>query len=228
MIDETAESQEGMYPLQAKQKTKASVSFRGKYQSFWDRLTEQLISQGVEVGAGSNKKVNGSDILHMIIDQLVMFSCSSLVSIRDAATEAAFAMSECITNTLLELKEQRDVAQRQISAEERNKSKAAVAKNPKYQAYVKQKASAVQQIQVLSEMSSLVFTSILMHRHRDSQENIRLLCARALVHMVKFDTKASLKGEYLKYIGFLCSDHSNVVRAEAVNSVGKILEGVRF
>lgn len=72
---------------------------------------------------------------------MVSFSTIALVNIRDAVSEAAFCIANVLLSECQELKEQVEVAQRQMNAEE-NKSKGVAKQNPKYQAYLNQKNSS--------------------------------------------------------------------------------------
>ncbi len=101
-------------------------------------------------GSSSSKKkkaLDGKDVLNAIVDQLTSFSCSKLLNIRDAATDAALSLGKRIVERGVAAKEQRDTARRQIAAEEKshnNKSKGSLIKNPKYQACIKQKEAATE------------------------------------------------------------------------------------
>lgn len=101
--------------------------------------------------SSSSSSSLGHDILRTVIDQLVSLSSMALVNIRVSVVEAAL----CINQSLLqggcsELRQVVATAQRQMAAEEANRSSKALAvQNPKYQACLKQRNSAAKVITMI-------------------------------------------------------------------------------
>ncbi len=82
----------------------------------------------------------------------------------------------------------------------------------------------VQDLGALFQLSSGLVQSILVHRIKDFSEEVRVVCVRHLRAFLLFDPKAQLRLEYLKYVGFCCSDFSHTVRLEAVRIITSLLE----
>ena len=97
---------------------------------------EKLLSLPRESG---NKRILGHEILRTAVDQMVALSSMAVVNVRDAVTEAALSVSQAVLRACKALRVELETVQRQISAEEKGRSKAQAQLNPKYQACLKQR-----------------------------------------------------------------------------------------
>lgn len=110
------------YPLTEKPKTKASRSFRDKFDNFWIEWIEHIISiisssicesdnnntttsstnitnnktKTTTTTQTKSKKSYGLEILRTVIDQLVSLSSMSVVNVRVSITEAALCIAKGI------------------------------------------------------------------------------------------------------------------------------------
>ena len=78
-----------------------------------------------------------------------------------------------------------------------------------------------------TRLSELIFNSIFAHRYRDTNERIRANCTRRLGQWLLKDPVRMLEDTYLKYLGWMCSDRSHLVRLEAISAISKLCE-VRY
>ncbi len=76
----------------------------------------------------------------------------------------------------------------------------------------------------MSALCNTLFNSVLVHRLKDFNEEVRVVAVRHLQAFLRFDPKAPLRVEFLKYVGFSCSDFSAMVRLEAVKLVWTLLQ----
>lgn len=76
----------------------------------------------------------------------------------------------------------------------------------------------------MEELCGNIFNSVFVHRLKDSQETVRALCTRHIGDWLPLNPAKYYKDDYLKYIGWMCFDHSASVRKEAVRSIGKLLK----
>lgn len=74
------------------------------------------------------------------------------------------------------------------------------------------------------DISDSIFNSIFIHRFKDAQSDVRLVCIRHINEWIQFDLKRDIKVEYLKYLGWACSDHNSNVRLEAIMSITSLLK----
>lgn len=73
-------------------------------------------------------------------------------------------------------------------------------------------------------LSQVIFTSLIVHRMKDVNDNVRAVALEHLYDFIIFDPLKALKEDNLKYIGFACFDHSALVRLTAVKLLVKLLE----
>jgi cohesin complex subunit SA-1/2 len=73
-------------------------------------------------------------------------------------------------------------------------------------------------------MSILIFDSIFVHRYKDSNDMIRAHCCTRLGDWLLQDPNRLCEEKQLKYLGWMCSDRSIIVRFEAVNAISKLCD----
>ena len=73
-------------------------------------------------------------------------------------------------------------------------------------------------------MNDTIYKTVLLHRYRDANGVVRTTCAYHFGEWICCDIKDTLKDEYLKYIGWLCSERNHYVRKEAVIALSKIIQ----
>ena len=72
-----------------------------------------------------------------------------------------------------------------------------------------------------------MYQSVFLHRYRDSNVDIRVTCAFHIGQWIAIDVDELLKDEYVKYIGWLCSEPLKEVRLEAVKALAHIVQVIR-
>ena len=73
-----------------------------------------------------------------------------------------------------------------------------------------------------------LFEGVAMHRYRDSNEELRATCAAAIGSCIAKLPETFLKESYLKYLGWMVSDTSSVVRATAVGKLVGVYKACGF
>lgn len=65
-----------------------------------------------------------------------------------------------------------------------------------------------------------------MHRVKDFHEEVRVTALQHLIDFVRFEPSAKkpLRVEYLKYLGWACSDFCSQVRMDAITSIQELAE----
>jgi hypothetical protein len=101
------------------------MSFREKYQSFWELLAEKLfllsstssVSGKTKTGGkrGDKEENAGIELMKLILDQLYPLARLSLINLRDAAAEAALSFAHGLFPLLKEIKDLKDTAARQVN-----------------------------------------------------------------------------------------------------------------
>lgn len=198
------------YPLQST--NKATKNLRANYRTYWLDLANELRGNGDYDKHG----VPGLEALSLLVETLVSLSGMFVTNIRDAATEAVLAIARSMTLGCADLRGRLATCDRQLSTEK--------AGSARHQAIVKNKARVQGAHTRLVDMGKNIYQSVLLHRYRDTAEAVRACCAFHLGEWISSDVAEVLKDEYLKYIGWLCSERSNVVRMEAVLSFSKIVQ----
>ena len=74
------------------------------------------------------------------------------------------------------------------------------------------------------ELCNTIFNSILLHRIKDFHEEVRTIAVQYILHYIRFDLKRTIHVEYLKYLGWACSDYASSVRLEAIRGIHSLAE----
>lgn len=155
------------------------------------------------------------------------------MNIRDSITEAILSMSQSLITLAHNVKDQRDMAKRQIDALTNQitiKGKANKAalldmkQNPKYSAYSQQYHQLTTTLHHYNTLINLIFNSIYIHRSKDFSDDIRIHVVPYLPNFLFFDLSKIIKQEYLKYLGWLCNDYASNVRYIAIDIIQQLLE----
>ncbi len=203
---------------------KESKKMRERFVSFWESLTNKIIAKDDGNTSQDSKAI---ETLQVITDQLVALSSMIVMSVRDVVTEASLTIGRKISSKLVDLRSMVKIAERQLKAETSKQGttkqqKTVVSK--KAVAVQKEKAAFDRQVIALTELCETIFNSIFIHRHKDSRDDIRAHCAKNLGEWIATDLQHFGKDEFLKYIGWLCSDASKEVRKASIESLIKVVE----
>ena len=86
----------------------------------------------------------------------------------------------------------------------------------------------LQELENLSTFTQTIFNSIFVHRVKDFHDEVRVTALQHLIDFVRFEpstsTKKPLRVEYLKYVGWACSDFCSQVRMDAITSIQELVE----
>lgn len=228
----------GLYPLvDSTKKTKLKTNVRLIYSKFWKALANRLLQDiySVQVEnesefgtkqrfAASRARGSSFDILNVIIDQLVSLSSVAAYSIRDAITEALGSVGHQMVLNVLDANEQLDFIQRQLSVEEKKTTSTSSSKRSnKYSSYSKQKEMFSKAIIDTNKLVVSIFTSIFVHRFKDSHDSIRVVCGTKLTDWMLSDPSQFIQDEYLKYIFWMTYDISATVRKDSLKLVYRLV-----
>lgn len=198
------------YPLQSTNKTTRNL--RTNYRAYWLDMANELRGNGDYDKHG----VAGLEALSLLVDTLVSLSGMFVTNIRDTATEAVLAIARSMTLGCVDLRGRLATCDRQLATEKSGSSR--------HQAIVKNRGRVDVAHKRLVGMGKNVYQSVLLHRYRDTAEAVRASCAYHMGEWISSDVLEVLKDEYLKYIGWLCSERSSTVRLEAVLAFSKIVQ----
>ena len=204
------------YPLSQRIKgNKVQGHYRERYSLFWSILANTLTD--IDAEESGSKDLS---ILSVIVQQLIQLSSMHLYSLRDAATEAALSIGETILDGMKILSSKSEATNRLLNAESSKSGK----NSAKYLAHQKQKRLHDKIYESLSQMKNDIFNSILVHRFKDTNDNIRMMC---LVHFGKWlrsDPQTMYKDDNLKYIAWSFFEVNANVRCKAIEEFGNLME----
>lgn len=90
----------------------------------------------MEKSVSGSKAVKVEDMLRRTIEQLTMLSSMAIVNIRDAVSEAVMCIADSLSDICNQLKQQVQIAERQLNTETTKKGKET---NPKVKAFTLQR-----------------------------------------------------------------------------------------
>lgn len=191
-----------------------SDPFLVQFRAFWQKVTDELSTPD-----GASKR--SSSTLRVLLEVLVSFSSIAVASIRDAVSTALLAIASSLIAQALKLKSALQMLERQTQSTS-SKSRG---DDEKARAVAKQQADTKKAMQELVSQIEALFSSVYMHRSRDSNDDVRLHCVQTLRDFVRFDPDPSqpLRSERLKYLGWACNDASHAVRKAAVDTIAELV-----
>ncbi|GMH57862.1 hypothetical protein TrVE_jg11868 [Triparma verrucosa] len=191
--------------------TKAAASFLATYKNFWFQVADAALTSGSNATAAAGDAAMSARLDVALVKELIL-RVTELVGvgqpdIRYASTLAAFEMSRAILAKITSLGEKLSIAERQMKS-----AKGARAGSMK---------SQVESLkEVITDMEELVtgpvYAVIFMHRYRDSNEHLRVMCLQNLATSMVLRPSLFLADKYLKYFGWMLSDLSPTVRVAAL------------
>jgi hypothetical protein len=166
------------------------------------------------------------ETFQIIVDQLANISTIAISNIRDAVSDAALTLGEKLLYNVADIRIKKSNIQRLIQAEEsknKNKNKSFLKNNSKYQAMITQKSQMDESYNDYVEISDNIYNSIMIHRLRDSNKDIRALCTRHIGVWLSIDPERLYSDQYIKYVGWMTSDHEDIVRLASIKSFQMLL-----
>jgi len=211
------EDESRYYPLS--QISKTGKVQGGKYRETYSKLWATLANVLTDIDA-EEAGLKDLSILNVVVQQLIQLSSMHLYSLRDAATEAALSIGGTIVEGMKTLTNKSEAMNRLLNAESSKSGK----NSAKYIAMQKQKKLHDKVYESLLQMKSDIFNSILVHRFKDTNDNIRVMCISHFGNWLRSDPQTMYKDDNLKYIAWSFFDDNCRVRREAVSEFGRLLE----
>nr|GMD25037.1 sister-chromatid cohesion protein 3 [Ipomoea batatas] len=106
---------------------------------------------------------------------------------------------------------QRETTQRQLNAEKKK-----AADGPRVESLDKRLSVTHEKITVIEEMMRKIFKGLFVHRYRDVESDIRMLCIQSLGIWIQEYPSLFLQDLYLKYLGWTLNDKTEGVRKASV------------
>ena len=191
----------------------AGKTFSDRYVAFWSAFLPALLE------SSDGAEDSGLEILKGVISIMISCSAMPIAGIRLAITLGLLAIARSLQSSLLGCRNKSDFAARQLEAEGK-----VSAKGKKFMAIERQKKDYDSTIEAMQAISDGLFDSIFVHRYKDTMPDVRCSCAAHLGEWLPIDPASCFRDEYLKYLGWMCSDRDTNVRREIVKSIDKLLE----
>ena len=199
-------------PLSSTGKQKTQRLFKEKFVAFWETFVTILLP--FEKSSASN-----IEILKSVIRILICFSSLPLANIRFAVALSLFTMIRKVQQVIVILRGKSDLTSRQHDAQGKISKKSA-----KFKTFDKMKEEYDALLHSLNETSEEVYTTIFVNRYKDCHEDVRELCASHLGSWIGIDPLALFSDEYIKYLGWMCSDRVAAVRRAVIVSLTALLD----
>ena len=170
---------------------------------YWTKLIELMNSTNI---------IFNDDILYFIINIFTAISSSQIRDFRKIATLNASYVMDNLCELLNKLSLSIDTSRQQyIQAENVTKKQLAVDIGKTQKKY-----------DYLLQAIKKCFDNIFVHRYRDVEPSIRIICLNKLQHWIRITEKLFLSDTYLKYLGWSLNDKNDLVRYTAIQCVNKL------
>ncbi|MQL93434.1 hypothetical protein Taro_026082 [Colocasia esculenta] len=174
-----------------------------RYEKDAKSATGELLMMLFE-SCGAKYQLHASDLAEIDVDDVVL----SLVELaKDVASLVGLQLVTSFIAVAKTLGTQRETTQRQLNAEKKKQKD-----GPRVESLNKRLSWTHDNINVMEEMMRKTFTGffllyrLFMHRYRDVDPNIRMLCVKALGVWIASYPSLFLKDSYLKYLGWTLND----------------------
>lgn len=209
------------YPISDDKSKKQS--FRSKYSLFWLLFSEIMMKQMSDVDYAPNSVP--SQIVLTFIDRLINFSTMSIMNVRDSSTEAGVGIGKVMLKECLSLKLKLVTVKRQLAAQKQMPGSDGK-ENAKYKSFMGKEKRYDAALEELHGGCKNIFQSFLVHRMRDSNPAIRAKATQYIGEWLSIHPVDWCKDEYIKYLGWMCSDHDTDTRMEAILSIDRVIDSV--
>ncbi|TDH72076.1 hypothetical protein CCR75_003870 [Bremia lactucae] len=220
-VVEELEKANGKYPLVSR--GKGMRKFQLNFEEFWKAFVTECYESEI---------LFTSEVINNLIDWLTTLSSSNLRPIRHTSTVAVLALSNSLVRTAANISEKLSIATRQLNAEINSPvSTPGGKKSTNVQKVSLLKGNKVQnetRLQQVLQLVNLIFTGVVVHRYRDIMPEIRVAAMQCLGHWITILPDQFLKDNFLKYLGWLLSDKSALVRLEVIEILCELYENDAF
>ncbi|KAJ3225286.1 hypothetical protein HK099_007021 [Clydaea vesicula] len=204
------------YPLIEKKGKKKNYSskFSKNFGEFWSKWIAKCRISNVLYN-------NSSWCLELLKSWLVTMSSSSFKPFRHTSTRVALIVVSGLCEAAKNIAHDQQTAQKQLSTEEK---KGTTPGNNRKLVLEQKVKDFDQKKDIVEGHLNDFFTSVFIHRYRDSDPVIRQECVKELGVWIKTYPEMYLDPQYLRYIGWMLSDKQHNVRLESSKSLGKLYE----
>jgi len=187
------------------------MAVRSNFCKIWDTLASRALV------ASSSDRIFGC-----VTEILVSLSGLPLSSLRDAVTEGALCVGRVLVCACLDLRRKSAGSGRQLSSADGVRARGGAGGN-KSRAIQAMQTDTRRSLKAYEDAVMGIFNSVFVHRYRDTSDIVRARCAWYLGEWLVADPERLYDDQYLKYIGWMCSDRSHYVRAESVVAINKLM-----
>ncbi|KAL7689157.1 putative armadillo-like helical, stromalin conservative domain, cohesin subunit Scc3/SA [Plasmopara halstedii] len=220
-IVEDLENIKGEYPLISR--AKGMKKFQFNFEIFWDAFVRESYESEI---------LFTSNLANDLIDWLTTLSSSEIRPIRHTATFAVLSLSNALVSSASKNSEQLAIVKRQFDAEVKSPiSSSGTGNSPNIRKLSHLKDSKTfyeNRSKQLLKLINLIFTGVVVRRYRDVMPEIRVVTIQCLGHWIITLPDQFLKDNFLKYLGWLLSDKSALVRLEVVEILCELYENDAF
>lgn len=182
-----------------------------KFRKSLSEFLSRLIAAAAEM-----ETLYTTDLLMTIQAWIVAMSSSQLRSFRHTATVIALEIETALCEVAAAVEKEAEVIMRQKEGEKKRKAGKAGSRDKELE---KKGAEIKDKRAKLAEFLKEFFDGVFIHRYRDLDPHIRAECVHAMGAWLKTFPAHFLDGQYLRYIGWVLSDTTTLVRLEAVRSL---------
>ncbi|KAM3292672.1 hypothetical protein ACQJBY_036404 [Aegilops geniculata] len=182
-------------------KRKDLKNFKENLVTFWDSLVLEC----------QNGPLFDDNLFTTIKDYVVAISCTPPRVYRQVASLVGLQLVTSFISVAKTLSGQRETTQRQLNAEKKKHSD-----GPAVESLNKRLSITHENITYLEESMRKIFSGLFMHRYRDVDPEIRMLCIKSLGIWVVSYPSLFLQDIYLKYLGWTLNDKNAGVRRTSI------------
>ncbi|VFQ77703.1 unnamed protein product [Cuscuta campestris] len=188
-------------------KKKEFKNFKDNLFLFWDNLVTEC----------QNGPLFDGDLFERCTDYIIALSCTPPRVYRQIASLMGLQLVTSFINIAKMLGVQRETTQRQLNAEKKK-----AADGPRVASLEKRLTMTHEKITVIEEMMRKIFKGLFVHRYRDVEPDIRMLCIQSLGDWIREYPSLFLQDLYLKYLGWTLNDKNEGVRKTSVLSLQEL------
>ncbi|KAL7752488.1 cohesin complex subunit [Sorochytrium milnesiophthora] len=218
------------YPLYAASKQNAGVGLGGK-RTAKTRLRDAFLDFFTRLIASvKDDMLFDERFTDVLYSWTITMSSSAFRPFRHTATILTLHITSQLAEACHELTVDLAQASRQIAAE--TGKKASGTRQSRASGQMKQMTDRESELKdhrlSVEEMLKTMFDSVFVHRYRDIDPLIRRDCIVALAHWIVKLPDRFLDATYVRYLGWMLSDSSSLVRLDLINSMCTLYEDSRL
>jgi len=206
-IDLVSEYSDAQYQSSIAPPYERIKTFGARWVGFWDKL--------VQAAAGNGALYDERLFESVLSPWLKAVSSSRVRAWRRMATMAAFAVTSALNALSSRLSQRSDVIEQQLSDKKIGKAAAAL---------TKEQNNISQQLDVIFNIADALFNDVFVHRFRDTDVELRVLCMERLGEWLLALPSHWLDDKRLKYLGWTLNDKHPSVRRASLQSVLNVLQ----